>query len=165
MSLLFAKYKWLAIGIALAVAAVGLLHTGYRHGVQSVQSKWDQETAKRKQDENAAILTAMLNNERKAEQDKLNSQRIAKENKRELDKIRADLAAARLRVGPAFCPRSAEAVTPNSPSSSDGADTGARLLPEEVERDIRALIEETERVAATGRAAQDFIRSNGMAPD
>lgn len=39
----FATYKAIAIGIAILVAAVGLLWTGHHYGAQGVQAKWDRE--------------------------------------------------------------------------------------------------------------------------
>lgn len=164
LSLFFAKYKVLAIGVALLAAVVGLLWIGHHYGAQGVQAKWDRETAERRQAENAAILTRIKNNERKIEQDKINSARIAKEHKNEMDQIRAALAAERLRK-PAWCDGSAEGAQANSPNGSDGADPAGRLLPPAVEQTVRRLIEETERAAAAGRACQEFVRSNGMAPE
>jgi hypothetical protein len=39
----FAKYKAIAIGIAILAAAIGLLWTGHHYGAQGVQAKWDRE--------------------------------------------------------------------------------------------------------------------------
>lgn len=157
LSLFFAKYRTLIL--VVAVFAAGWVANGWR-----LNAKADREAAERKQAENAAILTRIKNNERKAEQDKLNSARIAKEHKNEMDQVRAALAAERLRK-PVWCSGSAGAAETPSADGGNGADSASRLLPPEVERDIRALIEETERAAAAGRAAQEFIRSNGMAPE
>jgi hypothetical protein len=161
LSIFFAKYKALVIIAAL----LAMCFASYRVGVKLERAVWQQKEAERKVAENAAILTRIKNNERKTEQDKLNSARIAKEHKRELDQVRSDIAAERLRVGPNFCPRSAEGAEANSPGSGDGADPGGRLLLEEVDRNLKALMDAMEGAAATGRAAQEFIRSNGMAPE
>jgi ABC-type nitrate/sulfonate/bicarbonate transport system substrate-binding protein len=164
LSLTPAKYKAIAIGIAILAAVTGLLWVGHHYGAQGVQAEWDRETAQRKQAENAAILARIDENNRKAEQDKLNSARIAQEHKNEMDKVRADLAAQRLRK-PKWCAGSTEGAKADSASSSNAAYPASRALPAEVERDIRGLIEETERAAATGRACQEFVRSNGMTPE
>lgn len=147
------------LAIVFAIFTAGWTANGWR-----LNAKADREAAERKQAENAAILTRVKNNERKAEQDKANSARIAKEHKNEMDKVRADLAAERLRK-PAWCGGSAGTSETDSPGGGNGTDPAGRLLPPEVERTVRGLIEETERAAATGRACQEFVRSNGMAPE
>jgi hypothetical protein len=147
------------LAIIFAIFGAGWTANGWR-----LNAKADREAADRKQAESAAILTRIKNNERKVEQDKANSARIAKEHQREMEKVRADLAAERLRK-PKWCDGPAEGTETDSPSGSNGADPASRLLPEAVESDIRRLIEETERAAATGRACQEFVRSNGMAPE
>ena len=66
---------------------------------------------------------------------------------------------------PAFC----ASAGPAAPAGASGAEGGAAadptsgLLPDAVARDIRALILQTEEVAAAGRACQAFVRANGMA--
>jgi hypothetical protein len=147
------------LAIVFAIFGAGWTAQGWR-----LNAKADREAAERKQEENAAILTRVKNNERKVEQDKLNSARIAKEHKNAMDKVRADIAAERLRR-PKWCDEPAERTQADSADSGNGADPAGRLLPAAVESDIRRLIEETERAAATGRACQEFVRSNGMAPE
>jgi hypothetical protein len=148
-----------------ALAAALIFGAGWAVNGWRLNAKHDAEDAERMRTANAAILTQINNNERKAEQDKLNSARIAKEHKRELDKVRADIAADSLRVGPAICSGSTEGAQADSASGGNGANTGSRLLPPEIDRDIKALMNEMESTAATGRAAQEFIRSNGLAPE
>ena len=156
----FAKYRLLLlVGAFVATFVAGWMVQGWR-----LNAKHDREAAERKQAETAAILTRIKNNERKAEQDKLNSARIAKEHKNEMDKIRAALAAERLRK-PSWCSGSANTAETSGSDSSNGSDSGSRLLPPAVEQTVRRLIEETERAAAVGRACQEFVRSNGMAPE
>jgi hypothetical protein len=156
----FSQYRLALLAAALVAAFVaGAMVNGWR-----LNAKHDAERITAAKAENAAILTRIKNNERKAEQDKANSARIAKEHKNEMDKVRAALASERLRR-PSWCDGSSNPSKADSPDSGNGADPASRLLPAEVERDIRALIEETEHAAATGRACQEFVRSNGMAPE
>lgn len=150
--------------IAALVGAAVLFGAGWVTNGWRLNAERDAEAAERMHTANAAILTQIKNNERKAEQDKLNSARIAKEHKNEMDKVRADLAAERLRK-PTWCAGSSEGAEADRANGSNGVDPASRLLPPAVEADIHRLIEETERAAATGRAAQEFIRSNGMAPE
>lgn len=72
-------------------------------------------------------------------------------------------AAGRMRL-PAFCQPVAAPASAESAGSSITADPGSELLPESVDRSLKALIFQTEEVAATGRACQAFIRDNGMTP-
>ena len=93
------------------------------------------------------------------------SANIQKVHDNEISTLTASLSAAkRMRVGPNFCPNTSGQTNSNSPGGSDGADTGGRLLSESVDAATKQLILKAEEVAATGRAAQAFIKENGMAP-
>ena len=155
----FRSLFWIAV--AASLVAVGWVANGWR-----LNAERDAEAAERKQAENVAILTRIKNNERQVEQDKANSARIAKEHKNEMDKVHADIAnSGRVRVGPEFCRGFTEGAKADSAGSGNAADTGTGVLLEEMDGLVKALIEEMERVAATGRAEKEFIRSNGMAPE
>ncbi|OWY31819.1 hypothetical protein CEJ45_24165 [Herbaspirillum aquaticum] len=70
-----------------------------------------------------------------------------------------------VRLGAAWC----DGGTPGPAQASgaaggDGAGTAGRLLPPELDSAVRTLIGQAEEAAATARAAQAFIRENGMAP-
>ena len=69
----------------------------------------------------------------------------------------------RMRIGSALCPPAGPTETGRA-GGSDGADSGGRLVPDDVDRDIRALEIKVEEAFAAGRAAQEFIRDNGLAP-
>lgn len=71
----------------------------------------------------------------------------------------------RLRIGAAFCGTAARQTEADGAGRSHGADTGNRLLSPEMDAAVKQLILESEAAAAAGRAAQAFIRANGMAPD
>lgn len=150
---------------AVIAAVIALFGAGHHFGAQGVRADWAKETAERKTAENRAVFERLRNNERQIEQDRINSQRIAKEKKDAIDKVRADIARAPgLRVGPGICSGFASAAQAGGAGSGDGADSRTRLVPEEIRRDIDALKLEVELAFAAGRAAQEFIRSNGMAP-
>ena len=96
----------------------------------------------------------------------LKSAQIQKGHDDEMAKVRADLRnSERLRLGAAWCdggtPGRAQA---GSPGGGDAAGAPGRSLPPELDSAVRALIGEAEEAAATARAAQQFIRENGMAP-
>lgn len=78
--------------------------------------------------------------------------------------MRARLAAAERMRKPAFCASAGPAAPAGAGGAASGpeADSAGGLLPDAVERDIQALILETEQVAATGRACQAFVTASGL---
>lgn len=151
-----------AYGALLIVAAgVGIEYHGRAHTLR----EWRAHDAEIARIAGMAQAAATARNDQIALQQQADNKRIVKGYTDEIAKIRADIARApRLRVGPGLCAGFASATETGSASRSDGADSASRPLPPALDRDIKALIEETELVATTGRACQDFIRSNGMGP-
>lgn len=131
-----------------------------------VQADWDVERAARALAESTAINARLADNAlAKARQDS-NNLKITKDHDEEIDSVRRQLAAAgRMRV-PAFCasgPGPASAPNSAGADGSAAADSAGRLLDQGVDERIRALMLQSEEVAATGRACQAFVRENGMA--
>ena len=156
-------------GLALAIALVA----GYfawesrirGQGRAEMKAEWDADNALRTKAENAAILQRVADNKALAETQAETNRLITRNKDAEITKIRADIAnAPRMRTGQTFCGGSSAPAEASSVSRGDGANTGSRVLSAEMDRAVRELIEETERAAATGRAAQAFIRANGLAP-
>lgn len=144
---------------------LGIFAAGHRFGAQGVQAAWDKERAERVAADNAAILSRVKNNERIAEQQALDNDRIRKGYEDEIARIRADRARAPgLRVTADVCTGLAGAAKTEGTGGSDAAVTGTIALPAQVDRDLRQLMEEADEVVAGCRAAQDFIVTNGMAP-
>lgn len=147
--------------IALLLAVFGW---GYWNGFRHEHRAWEADTAKRNAAESAAIIARQSDNAKIAQQQADTIAAIQKAHDEELDTVRARLAAAERMRKPAFCGGSTSPAKAESSPSSNAPDTASGLLPEQVEHDIRALILETEEVAATARACQAFVRDNGMAP-
>lgn len=78
--------------------------------------------------------------------------------------VRRIADAPRVRVGPAICPVVTGATDAQSASGSDGPASGARVVSESADRDIKALMVKVEEAMATGRACQAFVRQNGLVP-
>lgn len=151
--------------LAVLCVALALLWIGHRFGAQGVQAKWDRETAQRKADENAAVMSRIRNNERIVEQQAIDKQRMKKGHADEIAQIRAAYAADRgLRLNADVCAGLAEGAKADGAGRGDGTTSGSIALPDEIERDLRALMLEADTVVASCRVAQEFIRSNGMAP-
>jgi hypothetical protein len=157
------RWCWEVLIVLVLLLAYGLHERGV--GERLVQAKWDaanvaqalasKEAIDKRTAYNTLLKTIQLGT----------SANIQKAHDNEITAINASLAAVkRMRVGPNFCPNTSGQANSDSPSSSDGADTGGRLLSESVDAATKQLILKAEEVAATGRAAQAFIKENGMAP-
>lgn len=93
------------------------------------------------------------------------SENIQKVKDNEITTLRTAIAqSGRMRVGIAFCPGAAGQTDPHGAGGSDGANPAGWLLSSEMDAAVKSLILEMEQTAATGRAAQAFIKKNGMAP-
>jgi hypothetical protein len=160
-----APYLGIAKAIAIIAAALALFGAGHHFGAQGVQADWSKETADRKTAESAAILTRIKNNERTADQQELDRQKLKKGHANEIAQIRAAYAADRgLRINAKLCAGFAGTAETKSASGSDGRTAASWLLPEAYDRDIKSLGVEYETAIAGCRVAQTFISDNGMAP-
>jgi hypothetical protein len=157
------RWCWEVLIVLVLLLAYGLHERSV--GERLVQAKWDaanvaqalasKEAIDKRTEDNALLKTIQLGT----------SANIQKVHDNEITTLTASLAASkRLRVGAAFCPAPTGQTNSNSTSSSDGVDSAGRLLSPEVDAAVKQLILESEEAAATGRAAQAFIKENGMAP-
>ncbi|BEV15160.1 lysis protein [Herbaspirillum sp. DW155] len=136
------------------------------HGASRVQAKWDVQVKQQAEAAEAALELRRQQNRAIGAEQALKSAQIQKGYDDEMAKVRADLRnSKRLRLGAAWCdggtPGPAQA---GGTGGSDATGTAGRLLPPELDSAVRALIGQAEEAAATARAAQAFIRENGMAP-
>lgn len=168
MSALAKLPGWLYLTVALLLAAGAggaYLHAhGVAAGRASVQALWDAEKRTRAAAETKAVAQRVAENLAQARQQAATSAAITKAYDEEITDVRARLAAERMRK-PAFCASAGPAAPAVAGGAAGGAeaDPASGLLPDALERDIQALILQTEEVAATGRACQSFVRANGMA--
>jgi hypothetical protein len=133
------------------------------HGRHAVQVKWNAAIVAQKASDDAALEIRNESNrmEKRFQDDR--STRIQKESDDELIKVRSDIAAQRVRIGTALCSATGPASS-TSAASGSAADTGSGLVSESTQRSINELEVAVESALAAGRAAQAFIRENGMAP-
>ncbi|MFJ3316103.1 hypothetical protein ACIPLR_12140 [Herbaspirillum huttiense] len=148
------------------VALVALCLGCEIHGAGRVQAKWDAQVRQQAAAAEAAMELRREQNRAIGAEQALKSAQIQKGSDDEMSQVRADLRKPkRLRLGAAWCdggtPGRAQA---SGPAGGDAAGTAGRLLPPELDSAVRALIGQAEEAAATARAAQAFIRENGMAP-
>jgi|GEM_PF-774152 len=157
------RWCWEVLIVLALLLAYGLHERSAGEAV--VQAKWDaanvaqalanKDAIDKRTSDNALLKTIQLGT----------STNIQKAHDNEITTLTASLAAAkRLRVGATFCPGTAGQTNSPSASSGDGTDTAGRLLSPEVDAAVKQLIMESEKAAAAGRAAQAFIKENGMAP-
>jgi hypothetical protein len=161
---------WLyGVTLLCVLAGVGMLHQralGNAQGRAAVQALWEADKKTRAAAETKAVAQRAAENLAQARQQAAKVAAIKKVYDEENNDVRARLAAAERMRKPAFCASGG----PAAPAGASGAEGGAAadpaggLLPDAVERDIQAVILQTEEVAATGRACQAFVRGNGMAP-
>ncbi|WP_284076234.1 hypothetical protein [Herbaspirillum aquaticum] len=136
------------------------------HGAGRVQAKWDAQVKQQAAAAEAALELRREQNRAIGAEQALKSAQIQKGYDDEMAKVRADLRnSERLRLGAAWCDGGAPGpAQAGGAAGSDGAGTAGRLLPPELDAAVKSLIEQAEDAAATARAAQQFIRENGMAP-
>lgn len=149
---------------AAAVIMAALFAFGYAKGSKSVKAQWARADAVRVQAESTAILARVADNAKLETKQAADNAAITKAFNEQISTVSAALASARRMRVPAFCPRSPAPANPESPGSGNAADPESWLLDGSVDRDIKAMMLQTEEVAATGRACQAFVRANGMAP-
>jgi hypothetical protein len=168
LSLIPGQGRLLAAGVALAALVAGYMgwhHHVFAAGQADIQTKWDAAEKLRAEAEKAAVLKREQENEAEKEKQRENNRLLQKSYESEIARLRAAIdAAPRLRVGPSWCSGATGQTQASGAGGSNGADTGGRVLSPEVDRAVKQLIEETERAAAAGRACQQFLRDNGMAP-
>ena len=154
--------------LVCVLAGVGMLHQralGNAQGRAAVQALWNADQKTRAAAETRAVAQRTVENLAQAQQQAASALAIKKVYDDEINAVRARLAAAERMRKPAFC----ASTGPADPAGTSGAEGGIAtdpaggLLPDTVARDIQALILQTEKVAATGRACQAFVRENGMA--
>ncbi len=175
MTALYAMIKivpgWCWAILLIAAVAIGGeahgRHVGKIEGIATVQAKWDKETAARTEAEKKALIDRINENAQIAAKQGAEKIKLKVSYENELSQVRATAASAAavgLRVNASVCNEFAVRTSTNRASGGDDATTGSVALPESTTSDLRALMLEADSVLASCRVAQQFIRSNGMAP-
>ena len=146
----------LALLVSLLTFGAAWHHIIYQQGIDSEVTKQAVRDAKAK-------ATRIEEIREITDQQAATTAEIQKDHDEKIATVRAAVAVApRLRL-PAFCRAAPTPADTAGTQGSDAANPGAGLLPGRTDADLRALILVAEEAAATGRAAQEFIRANGMA--
>ncbi|WP_428719149.1 hypothetical protein [Undibacterium curvum] len=134
-------------------------------GRAELQARWDAETRQRIAAENSAILTRIKNNERLAEQQAIDKQKLKAGYEKEIADVRAVAAiAGRLRISQGVCAGFASAAQTDGSTGGAATATGTRTLPEPYARDIGALMLEADEIVASCRVAQEYLKKTGQLP-
>lgn len=147
----------------LAAFCAALVAFGWVKGARHVQARWDAAEGTRAQAVTTAVLARVSANQQEAQRQVAINKSITEEKDHEIAALTTRLASAgRLRVGPAICGRPAAPTETSGPAGSDGTDSSGRLVREDVDRDLKALILAVESDLAAGRACQAFILKHGF---
>ena len=150
-------YGLLAFVVLAGAGAVYERHAGET----IVQKQWDAEKAQQIANDKAAVEMRNESNRMLARAQSDRSTLIQKAHDDEIAKVRSSITNQRLRIGTALC-STAGSSNSTSASGSNGTDTGSGLVSESTQRAINDLEMKVENALATGRAAQAFIRENGL---
>ncbi|ASU38188.1 hypothetical protein hmeg3_07675 [Herbaspirillum sp. meg3] len=164
MSAIFSIFKVVPGWCWAILIVVAALLGAELHGRHVVQVKWDAEVKAQREANDLLVDKRREDNRALAAKQLLDSSNIQREHDEEVANARAAAARSeRMRIGTAICPTTGSTEASGT-SGGNGANTGTRLVPDDVDRDIWALEIKVEGAFAAGRAAQAFIRANGMAP-
>lgn len=163
---------WLFCAIILLAGIAVWQYGNYRErqGERRVQGRFDTFKQEVKTATDRAIERRRVENEIATEVHKKQLSAQKEGFKDEVSKIQgrynADLADAtrRLRIpaAPGDCAGSAGEAKAESGQGSNDAPPGTVALPEETERDLRSLMAEADRIVASCRVGQQFIKDNGF---
>lgn len=146
------------------LAVIALLIGVETHGRHHERKIWEaREAAIARLNALALAAVTARNDQIKIDQKKTES-RITIGLKDENTKLRADVAANRLRKPSASCTGTAAGPTSKSNAGNDAADPGTELVSESTQRDFEALQLKVGETFASCRALQDFVRSNNLGP-
>ena len=162
MSAIFSMFKvvpgwcWAILMVVTALLGAEL------HGRHAVQMKWDSAIAAEKAANDLLVDKRREDNRALAAKQLLDSSNIQRKHDEEVSSAR--LAAARrerLRIGTALCP-AAGPTEAGGASSGDGADSGTRLVREDIDRDIRALEVRVEEAFPQAGRLERFSSSRNL---
>lgn len=155
----------LAIMGALSAVYFGIRHQGVVAGRAEVQADWDADKNRIEIAQEKAVADRIRENELEKVKFEADKVKLKKGNADEIAQIRAYYASAgRLRIPATVCPGSTGGSKTESTSGSGTTTPGTILLPEAIGRNLQDLARQADEMVAGCRTAQDFIKSQDMAP-
>ena len=151
--------------VGLGAALVVVLFAGYKHRVSVAYDEGHAAAiSERAPTDLGAVVGRVQDNAVLATQQNQFNLDITKAKNEELAPVVQRIYVDRVRVGPAICNGPSGPAATESAAGSAGTDPPGRLVRDDVERDLRALMRDVEQDLATGRACQAFIEKNGLVP-
>lgn len=146
-----------------AIFVLSTFLSGFGIAFHHVHGQWAAETNQRKGAEKALADQRTKDIKAKQEADEKARKGIQEKHDEEMAAVTGRLRSSeRLRLGAAWCGGASTDPIAKGPASGDETNPTGRVLPPEVDRAVKSLIEETEAVAATARAAQQTLRNNNL---
>lgn len=161
---------WLSALVAVIVAGIVLVAWAEHRGAMLERAGWEKKETQRQKDTadllrkhaaDVAALTLQYN---------LNNLKVSDDHEKELEALRIARAADRaafdraggLRIARAVC--NPPAAGPEAPSAGgrDEASASTVRLPEQVENDLWAIVNDADEVSAQLRSCQAWIVTNGF---
>lgn len=161
---------WLSALVAVIVAGIVLVAWAEHRGATLERAGWEKKEAQRQKDTadllrkhaaDVAALTLQYN---------LNNLKVSDDHEKELEALRIARAADRaafdraggLRIARAVCNPPAAGPEAASAGGRDEASASTVRLPEQVENDLWAIVNDADEVSAQLRSCQAWIVTNGF---
>lgn len=167
MTALLAVVPWWGRLLVLLAFAASLTGYGYVKGLHHAEAAEHVRDAARTTAENTAILKRVSDNKALAAKQEAEKQTLKKGYQDEIDAANATAnrnKPAGLRISAAICNSAAGSTKSQGSSGGNVPTAGTVILPENIGVDLRALMLQADKVVASCRVAQEFIKSEGMAP-
>jgi prophage endopeptidase len=153
---------WKVGAVIALVATLGAAHA-YRVSA-AYDAGHDAAVTERAAADLGAVLTRVQDNAVLGFRQQTINEILTKAKNEELAPVVQRIHADRVRVGTALCNGPSSSAETEGASGGDGVDSPGRLVHDDIERDLKALMVAVEQDLATGRACQAFIRENGFVP-
>jgi hypothetical protein len=156
---------FLAIMLVVGISFWWYGHSQYENGVKEIQMLWDA-------DRNRTALRNAEERAKRIEENAAQAEQYKKDLAEQKRKYETEIASARryfdehrndgLRITAYVCPSGRTASTAEACGTENESPAGTASLPKEVERNLRELMLEADKVTEMCRMAQDFIMKNGF---
>jgi hypothetical protein len=161
---------WMSVVLGLIVAGIVLVAWAEHRGAMLERAGWEKKETQRQKDKadllrkHAAEVAALT------EQYHLNNLKVSIDHENELEALRRDRAADRLAFDRAGGLRVTRAVCDSPAAGPEAAGAGGRdeasastvRLPEPIESDLWAIVNDADEVSAQLRSCQAWIVANGF---
>jgi hypothetical protein len=163
---MLSPWAWLAVGALVLSLFGGTYWKGYTSGESHVQGQWNSAKEAQVVANNEAVAKRIAENASVETKHNEVMVLLKKGYENEISTLRTNtVALPRLRINTTtVCSEPTSASQGSGPSTSNADTPTTRLLPESVDSNLRALMQQADEIVAGYRVAQGFIVEQGMAP-